>query len=133
VELREAGEHGRAGERQGRGEGGARLLGHVCWGRRVEGRRYGVGRGEAFDLPQDDAVFMAGAGEDEVAVEGDAGWKECQKLVEFRGGRELTSRRGCCEFQMMRNGGSESRKARRRARLETREAPTADCQFRLCH
>jgi hypothetical protein len=73
VELRQAREHGRARLGQGRREVGARLLGHVGGRGRVERARDRVRRGEAFDLPEDDRVFVAGAREDEVAVEGDAG------------------------------------------------------------
>jgi hypothetical protein len=73
VELRQAREHGRARLGQGRREVGARLLGHVGGRGRVERARDRVRRGEAFALPGDDRVCVAGAREDEGAVDGDAG------------------------------------------------------------
>lgn len=72
VELSEACEHGRARRRQGWREVRARLLGHVGRRRGVERPRDGVVGREAFDAPEHDGVFVTGAGEDEVAVEGDA-------------------------------------------------------------
>lgn len=48
------------------------MLGGVVGGGRVVGGRDRVVRGEAFDAPEDDDVFVAGAREDEVPVEGDA-------------------------------------------------------------
>lgn len=64
VELGEAREHGAAGLGEGGREVGARLLGHVGWGRRVQGPGDRVRGGEALDLPEHDGVFVAGARED---------------------------------------------------------------------
>lgn len=87
VKLRQTREHGGPVGGGGRVEVGAGLLGHVGWGGRLEGAGDRVGGGEAFDAPQDDGVFVAGAGEDEVAVEGDAGGRVSELLDGYPRGK----------------------------------------------
>ena len=53
-------------------EGGPGLPGGVVGGGGVGREQAAVGRAEALDAPEDDDVLVAGAGEDQVAEEGDA-------------------------------------------------------------
>lgn len=72
LELEQARVLGRAGRGDSRGECGAGQLAGVVGGRGLGGRRGRVLGAEALDAPEDNDFFMAGAGEDTVAEEGNA-------------------------------------------------------------
>lgn len=57
------------------------MLGHVGWCGSVKGTGDRIGGGETFNSPEDDGVFVAGAGEDQVAIEGYAAGGLVTRLV----------------------------------------------------